>query len=152
MNIIKATLRKSSLVAYQKNLSTLIERVERQGKREALMKAQRVMIASVKKYTPKDKRNLTKAIRGRVRTYKKDKLIISFIGPDRNYKVSVKGRLVQPIMYSVPQEFGSVSFKGTPFMRPGFTNGKNKAFEVYHKEIAASIKRAGARLSKYTKL
>lgn len=151
--IIKATLRKASLGKTKRNLDILIEKVERQGKREALLKAGRPMVRNVKAKVGRDKGHLKKSIKQRIRTYKKDQLIILYIGPDRRYKTQdEEGNEIRPIYYAVPDEFGTKNRAANGGFRQGFDMSKSLSLEIYKREIKASIKRAGRRLERNFKV
>lgn len=151
--VLKATLRKASLSKTKRNLDTLIEKVERQGKREALLKAGRPMVRNVKARVGKKKGHFKKSIKQRVRTYKKDQLIILYIGPDRRYKSQDEdGNEIRPIYYAVPDEFGTKNRSANGGMRQGFSMTKGLSLRIYKKEISASIKRVGKRLERKFKV
>lgn len=153
MAILKATLRKASLTKTRRNLNTLIEKVERQGKREALRKAARPMMRNVKARVGRDKGHLKKSIKMKVKTYKKDQLIIAYIGPDRRYRSQDEdGNEIRPVFYAVADEFGTVNRSANGGFRQGFDMSKSQSKAIYTKEIKASIKRVGKRLQRNFKV
>lgn len=148
MLILNAKLKPSSLKFVSKNLNKLIDKVERQGKRDAIAKAGRPMLRAVKKGVSRRSGSLKKAMKGKVKTFKKGEMIMYIIGPDRRAKNLVNGKTVRAERYVVPEEFGTHQRSGSGFMRKGFDSTKKESFNIYKRELSASIKRAGKRLSK----
>ncbi len=148
MALLKGKIRPSSYTHVARNLNKLIDKVARQGVREALPKAGRVMLKAAKAGVSKDRGNLKKVLKGKIKTYKNEGVIIYMMGSDRNTRGQKDGKSIRAERYAVVEEFGSKFRSGSGFMRKAFDSKKGEAFRIFTRELRASTQRAGKRLAK----
>lgn len=155
--ILKAKINAGSLRKFEINMNELIGKVERQGKREAIVKAARPIVREAKRRAPVRSGLLKKSIKAKARTYKKNGLIMVLIGSDRRTKGTYRRpgseieELVTPSNYASRVEFGHSRAPAHPFLRPAFDAKKGESLAIYKREIGRSIKKVGARLSRRVK-
>jgi hypothetical protein len=106
------------------------------------------MLKHAKAGVSTDKSNLKRALKGKIKTYKQDGIIVYLMGPDRNTRGQRNGKQIRAERYAVIEEFGSKYRSGSGFMRKAFDAKKGEAFRIYTRELKASTQRAGKRLAK----
>jgi HK97 gp10 family phage protein len=142
-----AFINPGSLIKSAKNTQKLVDKIERQLKREALSKAASPMRKAAAKNVHRESQALKKSLKIKITTYKGSELIIATIGPDRKAFTVHKGRKVRPRNYAHIEEFGSVKNPGGhPFMRPAFDSMKATSFKIYTQELKKGLPRVAKRI------
>lgn len=67
---------------------------------------------------PTDDGNLKKAINYRIKTKKKDGVVIGVSGVQNKKNINVEGNVINPASYAHFVEYGTVNIQAEPFMRP----------------------------------
>lgn len=147
--MISASVNIRSLRQVERNLQAFQEKIDRSSKRTALQKAARPMLRGAKANVAKRYGHLKKALIVKLRTYKRRREVIAYVGPKRGYKAEgPRGERIWPVLYAHLVEFGTSHSAPKPFMRPAFEGNKDEVFDIYATEIRKDIKRFAKRFDK----
>lgn len=147
--IITGKVSRGSARQLERNLRSFKSKIDRSAKRSALQKAARPMLRAAKDKVPKRHGHLKKSLIIKVRTNKRSKDVIAYVGPKSSYKAtSPSGRTIRPSHYAHLVEFGTSHSPAQPFMRPAFDSAANDALQVYARELKKDIPRLAKRMDK----
>ena len=145
---ITATFNTRSYDLTRMNLTKIAEKLGRTAKREAIAKAALPMLKRARANVDPRFTLLRKSLARRVRTYKN--MVYVVVGPNRRIEKPKENQKQadRPVDYAHGVEFGTSVTPPRPFMRPAFEGGKKEAFDVFHRDLKAAVKRVANRYNR----
>lgn len=133
----------------QRNLKTVVGKIERKANRSAINKAATPIVREAKRNVTIDTGLLKKSIGKKVRTYKAKKQVIAVVGPRKGFReTDENGNARDPAKYSHLVELGTSHSQAKPFLRPAMDSKEDESRRIYKEELKKDVSKEVKKFNK----